>query len=164
MVEKNPRQFCGDTRAQTLQDYVLGVSLFLGIVFLVVGFTIPSVIAPFGSDVSSEELNQADRVSGKIVENASLDQAPNELNVTTVERIVVLSPTELRTRYNLPTTTSLNISVRASDTDAVVVADDGTRLGTSRALNSDDAVTSKRIVTLSDGSCSPACRLVVGVW
>ena len=88
MVGSPLRRFGEDCRAQTLQDYVLGVSLFLGIIVVVVGFTIPSVLAPFGSDASAAQTNQADRISGRIVENASLEQAPNELNVTTMAKIV----------------------------------------------------------------------------
>lgn len=163
MVSKSSQRLCTDDRAQTLQDYALGVSLFLGVVFIIVGFTLPSVIAPFDSGAGGESVNQADRVSGSIVQNASLNQQPNELNATTVETVVGLDLGTLKRRYNVPSTSSLNITVRTLDGNDIVHAD-GTPLRTGRPTTGRPVATSTRIVTLSDGSCSPACRLVVGVW
>lgn len=163
MVGTRDGRFGADERAQTLQDYALGVSLFLAVVFVVVGFVVPSVLAPFESEVSGDKVNQADRVSERIVENASVGRNPNELNVTQMTTIAGLDMVQLRARYNIPSTSYLNVSVRTLDSDDVVTAG-GTRLGTDRELTDATAVTSTRIVTLSDGSCEPACRLVVGVW
>jgi hypothetical protein len=164
MVGTRGGRFGGDERAQTLQDYALGVSLFLAVVFVVVGFIVPSVLAPFESGVSGDRVNQADRVSERIVENASVGRSPNELNVTQMTTIAGLDMAQLRARYSIPSTSYLNVSVRTLEGDEVVTSVDGTRLGTDRELTDSTVVTSTRIVTLSDGSCEPACRLVVGVW
>lgn len=153
-----------DERGQTLQDYVLGVSLFLLTVLVVVGTILPTVTAPFDQAVSGDKIAQADRVAETIVTNASAGAGTNRLNVTIVERIVEDDVPTLRARFGLPETSWVNVSVVPLDGNGFQQSASGTTLASDASPTGSDAATSARIVTLSDDSCDTACRLVVRVW
>lgn len=152
-----------DDRGQTLQDYVLGVSLFLVTVLVIVGTILPTVTAPFDQEIGGDKISQADRVAETIVSNASDGAGTNRLDVGVVENIVGKDTATLRERFGLPETALVNVSVAPLNGSRVHRSASGTALATSMAP-SGDAAASARIVTLSDDSCAPACRLVVRVW
>lgn len=164
MSEKTPQCFLADGRGQTLQDYALGISVFLLTLFFVWGVIMPSVLAPFDTETGGEKISQADRVSQHVITNSSVPGRPNRLNVTRVETVADLDTDALRDRYGLPETASINISLRTLNGTKVVTSDSGITLGTSESTANNQVTTNARIVTLSDDSCKPACRLVVGVW
>jgi len=151
-------------RGQTLQDYLIGISVFLVVVFFVASTVLPSLLAPFESTTGGDEVSQADRVAGTMVQNLSVAGKPNELRITPVEQVVGKDTDALRTRYRLPDTSYVNVSITTLDRTAIVTSSTGTSLASDKQAEGSNAATSARIITLSDGSCDPACRLVVRVW
>ena len=157
------RSLWSDDRGQTLQDYVLGVSLFLVTVLVIVGTILPTVTAPFDQEVGGDKISQADRVAETIVTNASERAGTNRLDVAVVESIAGKDTATLRDRFGLPETSWINVSVAPLNGSGVHRSASGTALATN-ADPSGDTAASARIVTLSDDSCATACRLVVRVW
>lgn len=153
-----------DERGQTLQDYVLGVSLFLLTVLIVVGTILPTVTAPFDQEVGGDKMSQADRVAETMVSNTSVGAGTNSLNATVAERIVGKDVSTLRERFGLPETSWINVTVVPLDGNGIHRSASGTVLASDARPTGSDAATSARIVTLSDDSCATACRLVVRVW
>lgn len=158
------RGLLANDRGQTLQDYALGISLFLLTVFFVIGLIVPSLLAPFQTDAGGDNEAQADRVATALVQNASDSGRLNELNVSIVESVVGKSTDDLREQYHIPSTSWVNISLWTLNGSDIVTSTSGTDLMTAESPEGGESATSARIVTLSDQSCDTACRLVVRVW
>jgi len=153
-----------DDRGQTLQDYLIGVSLFLVTILVIVGTILPTVTAPFEQEITSDEISQADRVAETIVANTSVGAETNRLNTTRFESLVGKDTETLRGRFGLPSTSQVNVSVVALDGAGLHRSDRGIVLATDSDPSGSDTAASARLVTLSDDSCATACRLVVRVW
>ncbi|MFD1587466.1 hypothetical protein ACFR9U_10755 [Halorientalis brevis] len=154
-----------DDRAQTLHDFLFGISLFLVTVTLVFGL-FPSFLTPFTSGVGSAEKAQADRVGRAILLNLSEGTERNELNATELQTVLSKSEDQLRTRYGLPRNANINISVKSINNNELVTYD-GTVMATPNSASNQSAASSARIVTFRNrttDACRPACRLVVKVW
>lgn len=154
-----------------MQDFALGVSLFLVTVTFVLGL-FPGFLAPFTSGTNGAEQAQADRVAGSIVLNLSTSQGKNTLNATELGDVLAMSQSELRDRYGLDRSTGLNITVRKLDGHGIVEID-GQTFATPRDRNNQTAASVSRIITLDNRTvankfdskkCDPGCRLVVKVW
>ena len=152
-----------DNRGQTLQDYVFGVSVFLLTVATVVGAGLPTMLATFDDGTRGDTDAQAKRVADQIVTNAS-DGPGNELNATFVEALAGSDVANLQNRYRLPTTSTVNVTVRNSGGSSTVVTDDGVTLTAGRDTTGRTFGKAVRLVTLEDRSCDPACQLIVRVW
>ncbi len=154
-----------DDRAQTLHDFMFGISLFLVTVTLVFGL-FPSFLTPFTSGVGSAEKAQADRVGRAMLLNLSEGDERNKLNATELQTVLGKSEAQLRTRYGLPNNANINITVKKLN-DHELVTFDGTVMATPNSATNQSAAASARIVTFSNrtsDACQPACRLVVKVW
>ena len=151
-----------DDRGQTLQDYVTGVSLLLIVVIFVFGL-FPNYLTPFTAGVSGAEQAQADRIGRNMISNLSVEAGRNTLNASRLRSVLALSQPELRDRYGLPNAAEINITVRDPETDRIVT-DGGQKLATDRQYRDTTAASIGRVVTLDNGTCSPACRLVIYVW
>nr|WP_181685618.1 hypothetical protein [Halorhabdus salina] len=142
-----------------MQDYVLGISIFLvGFMFVLALF--PGLLMPFESTLDGDTEAAADRVSAEIVSNFSEPAEPNVLNTTQLDQTVFNSSrsvAELRSDFGIASDTSLNISVEQLDGVA--------RLNASgNPVTSDRTAVSVRIIKTGTSGCNPGCRLVVRTW
>lgn len=156
----------GDERGQTLQDYVVGVSIFVVIAFAALGF-FPNVLTSFQSDTQEDAIAQSERVANQIITNASTTGTVNELDVEVVEDITQRNESQLRDRYVLGQTADINVTVESLDGDQYVGGETGaTNLTTDEPYHGNSAGTTARVVTLSHDppNCRPGCRLVVRIW
>lgn len=164
-----------DDRGQTLQDFILGIGLFIVTVTFVLGL-FPSFLSPFTTGAGGEERAQADRVAGVMVLNLSTDDGKTTLNVTELNRVLQKSQPELRERYGLPETSSVNITVRELDGDRIVQYG-GSKMATAERRQNQSSESSARVITIdertvdrsrlpagTDSICRPGCRLIVRVW
>ena len=150
------------TRGQTLQDYTIGISLFLITVAAVLagllGFT-----SPLTAGVSAEDISQSERVSTAMVGNHSTGRQPNELNASQLSTTMNQPVEQLRTRWGIERTTSLNVSLVTLNGTRIVDRG-GNELAVGASATNRSTATASRIVTLDDGTCDPSCRLVVRTW
>jgi len=149
-------RWVGDTRGQTLQDFAVGVGIFL-IAFIFVLSLFPGLLTPFQSSASGAERAQAEQVSTQMLNTLSDGSAPNHLNTAELTTVLGGSEADLLDRYGLPIAANINVTVETLD---------GTRniYTTNNEVGDREVATSARIVTLDDTRCEPACRLVVRVW
>lgn len=162
-MDVSQRTFSTDDRGQTLQDYVIGISIFVVVVFLALSF-FPGLLNDFQSGSVGDHEAQADRISRQIVTNNTVPGTENQLNATAIEGMMDQSEDDLRQRFGVNDTVNLNITLESLNGDYYI---NDTRTLTSEPNYYDTtAGTSARIVTLSDDGygCSPACRLVVRAW
>lgn len=154
-----------DARAQTPQDYVLGIVVFLATVIAVIGL-LPTFTAPYQSGVGGDDIAQSDRVAQQLVANLSTVEDPNQLNLTALERVLALDDTALSDRYGLRRTTNVNITVRTLNGTQYVTNASGEPLTSEQAYRQGGSASTARIVRLTNDThtCQPACRLVVRVW
>ena len=157
-----PRKLAG--RGQTLQDYALGIGVFLLILFFVLNTVVPSMLAPFETDAGGDVEAQAERVANTFVENATRSGQLNELDIGTVHELAGKDQSALQTRYRLPDTSQINITIETLNGSSIVESVAGTRLRAGATLPGTESATRSRIITLSDDACAPACRLVVRGW
>lgn len=145
-------------RAQTAQDFAVGIGLFLLAVAFVFAF-VPQVISPFETGVGASESAQADRAATLIVGNLSVDGRPNELNATdATDYFAGLGSAELRNRTGLPFTARVNVTVgNVNGSGPIWSAGASYREG-------QEAASATRIVRTTDSECEPACELIVRVW
>ncbi|QSG06539.1 DUF7287 family protein [Halapricum desulfuricans] len=143
-----------DERGQTLQDFAVGIGVFL-VVFIFVLSLFPGLLSPFQSATGGSERAQAEQVTTQMVENLSEGSDLHHLNETRLWRVLDQSESDLRDRYGLPRTTNINITVET-------LSGEKTINGTDNSFYDREVATSARIVTVE--GCSPACRLVVRVW
>ncbi|WP_449271414.1 DUF7287 family protein [Haloarcula marismortui] len=152
-----------DSRGQTLQDYVFGVSVFLLTVTAVVGAGLPTMLATFDDGTRGDTDAQAKRVADQIVMNTSIG-AGNQLNTTLVEAIAGSDVDTLQNQYRLPTTSTVNVTIRNSTRSGAVVTDSGVTLSAGRDATGRTFSKAVRLVTIGNSSCDPACQLIVRVW
>ena len=157
-----PQRFDSGTRGQTLQDYTIGISLFLitlaAVLTGLLGFT-----SPLTAGVSEEDVSQSQRVSTAMVQNLSTGRQPNELDAARVGSTLARPASTLKTRWGIEATTSLNVSVTTLN-GTVIVERGGAKLTAGASYRNESTGTASRVVTLDDGTCDPSCRLVVRAW
>lgn len=141
------------TRAQTTQDFALGIGLFLLVVIFVLTF-IPSVLAPFGTVDDAQRAAQAERVATSILADSSVDGERILLdNETLYAKLQGISGDD----FGLPAHVQVNVSVQTLEEDELVMSG-------GEAYRGQDGASWTRIVTTNDDSCADGCRLVVRVW
>lgn len=159
---RGDRCYLSGARGQTLQDYTIGISLFLVTVAAVLagllGFT-----SPLTAGVSAEDVSQSERVSAAMVGNLSTARQPNELDASRLSTTLGRPVEQLRNRWGIERTTSLNVSLVTLNGTRIVERG-GTRLTVGASSTNRSTATASRIVVLDDGTCDPSCRLVVRTW
>jgi hypothetical protein len=153
-------RWVGDTRGQTLQDFAVGVGIFL-IAFIFVLSLFPGLLTPFQSSASGAERAQAEQVSTQMLNNLSDGSKPNHLDAVAMQSVFSASRSEadLLDRFGLPVTANINITLETLDGDENIYS-------TTNTVGEREVATSARIVTINvdDPRCQPGCRLVVRVW
>ncbi|MEF8882483.1 MAG: hypothetical protein V5A34_08185 [Halapricum sp.] len=171
----------GDNRAQTLQDYALGIS----IVILAVAFTIgylPTIFDSYDSQTDSVRADQADRAAAYIVTNYSVSADANVLKYDEpggINRTLSTDAgmTELREQAALNTSTdrryrpNLNVIIVNSSTltggdELVPLTVNGTEYSYGDTYRGQPAERTIRVIQLHNEKtqCDPSCWLVVRVW
>lgn len=156
----------GRDRGQTVQDFAVGIGIFLLAIAFVFSF-VPSIITPF-EDAGGAETAQADRIAATIVENTSTETA-NDLEwaalTTTYEGV---DSEELADDLGLKKTGSTaiaHINITLIEIDDVAADDPNPVLAGGDDYDDQVGASASRIVTIEDQSqCDPACKLVVRVW
>lgn len=151
-------------RAQTLQDYVAGISVFVLTIAVVLGL-LPTVLAPFQGGVEAADATAAGRIGDQLVGNLSAGGAPNVLDATALSAVVAADEGTLQTRFGLPSHRHVNLSLRTLDGSAYATDPaTGDPLTSGGSAAGEDAASAARIVSVNATGCDPACRLVVEVW
>lgn len=157
----------GDERAQTAQDFAVGIGLFLLAVAFVFLF-VPDVISPFEAGVGAADSSQADRAATTIVGNLSADDRPNELDADRTDAYFEsLDEDDLHNRTGLPFSARINVTVTEVDwTEENYVNSTGTTwtAGSKYRQGLGGASMTRIVRTDEPEHCEPACRLVVRVW
>jgi hypothetical protein len=173
-------------RAQTVQDFAIGASVFLLTIAFVFAF-IPTLFTPFDSNVAPGLDAQADRVGDAIVTDAAVDGKPNWLDRDeTLDALELTSGSgtgdELQTAYGLPSTSQVNVTVtpmRLEEEDDPIT-DGGDTFAAGDQYRDRSAATVSRIVVIqgvddcdptldadgnpSNGKQGKACRMTIRIW
>lgn len=150
------------SRGQTLQDYTLGISLFIVTVAAAVA-GIFGFIGPASPGVSSDDVAQTERISTTMVQNLSTGRQPNELRADRLNSTLDQSLGTLRSRWGVETSANLNVTLVTLNGSRIIEWD-GTKQTAGSAYAGHATGSTSRIVTLDDGTCTPSCRLVVRAW
>ncbi|AGB15910.1 hypothetical protein Halru_1296 [Halovivax ruber XH-70] len=153
----------GRDRGQTVQDFAVGIGIFLLAIAFVFSF-VPSIITPF-EDAGGAETAQADRIAATIVENASTGTT-NELDLTAFNSTYKDKTSEelsdaLGLRITDSNTAITHVNITLTDIDS-----DNPESDITGGDPYDDQIGSSatRIVTTDQSKCETACKLTVRVW
>ena len=159
-------------RAQTAQDFALGIGFFIVAVAFVFAF-VPSMLTFTTADPGAKAASQADRSSTALVRDLGTAERPNELDGVRTADYFNESAEEaaLREDLSLPNSSFVNVTVRTLQGNAVLSVNDSDgnqiRLAAGREYPEEQpAAEVARVVTMveDDDACDPACQLVVRVW
>jgi hypothetical protein len=167
---RRKRTLRADNRGQTLQDFILGISLFIVTVTFVLGL-FPSFLSPFTTGSGGEERAQADRVARSMVVEHATQEGQTSLNASQLQDVLDNSQSDLRSRYGLPENAGINVTVRDLDGNSII-SHGGAKLATEKKRKNQTASSVARVITFDPESvpasdpnpCKPGCRLVVKVW
>ncbi|WP_254862466.1 DUF7287 family protein [Halovivax gelatinilyticus] len=160
-----PRQKpMGDDRGQTVQDFAVGIGLFILAVAFIFAF-VPTIITPF-ADAGGAQTAQADRIAATIVDNASTD-TPNELDLEEFDEYYDEDGDDLIEVLGLRSS-----SDRAFDRVNVTIVeldeygDDSAEYvnASGHLYDGEIGASATRIVTTEQSECDPVCVLTVRVW
>ncbi|THE62833.1 hypothetical protein D8Y22_20445 [Salinadaptatus halalkaliphilus] len=170
-----------DPRAQTNQDFVIGIGVFI-IAVAFVFTTIPDIVGVYSGTSDSGDVAQVDRVAGTVLENESLETGtPNQIdgegfNQTFVQEGLDNSSLGLRAddgyRFDQINVTIEPLEREGGQPRPLNLSGDGDPLAAGDRYDDQSAVTATRIVTVTDvdddeypdvDSEHPV-RLVVRMW
>lgn len=158
-MHREPHTPAERDRAQTAQDFAVGIGLFLLAVAFVFAF-VPQVVSPYDVGIGASESAQADRAATMIVGNLSVEDRPNELDQARATNYFSTADVEtLRNRTGLPFSSRINVTVRNVETGNQPWS------GGATYRDGQEAASATRIVRTNEpGTCEPACEVVVRVW
>lgn len=147
----------GRERAQTTQDFAFGISIFVLAAVFVVTF-VPNVTTPFATGITEVEQERAQTAARLVVADLSVAEGSTKLNATRTDAFFTRSWTdgELERELGLPSTASVNVTLRESAAPGDIVAG----YGVGDTYREQAGATTVRIVEY-DGT---AYRLEVRVW
>lgn len=154
-------------RAQTAQDFAVGISIFLLTVGFIFAF-IPNLLTPFDTDVGTEQQAQADRAATTVLGEITVDGQENQINESNVSYFDTLGDGKLEPIQNetgLPFTARINVTVTEFGQDRPIAVDGTTLSAGPEFRESQPAASATRIVVVGESnSCDPGCELTVRVW
>ncbi|WP_137684335.1 DUF7287 family protein [Haloarcula mannanilytica] len=166
-----------DTRAQTPQDFAVGVSVLLVTVIGVLAFVQGSAVGVYESPDVQRNQPIADRAATHLVEHYSVEGTRNHIRYDTSDGIkTTLDVDKLKSNagLNVATERRTNPSINITVVNASVLAngardhavDDGDSLawGPSTDGRTNIASTSRVVKLTNTDQCDPVCWLVVRVW
>jgi hypothetical protein len=150
--------FTSDRRGQTLQDYVIGISIFLLTTAFVVGF-IPTLFTPFTAPVDASQTAQADRYAAEVLSEITQPDSMNTLDGAETD-------TFFATESNLnriPTSAQSEINVTLVDGNGTVQHTMGP------PYQGESTAAATRIVVpepsyVGNHTCTATCRIEVRLW
>lgn len=151
-------QFKSARRGQTLQDYVIGVSVFLLATAFVVGF-IPTLFTPFTAPVDASQTAQADRYAAEVLSEITQSDSANALNGTETDSFFASESNV----DQIPTS-------ERSEVNVTLVAGDGTvQQSVGPPYQGESTAAATRIVVPEAGytgnhTCTATCRIEVRLW
>jgi hypothetical protein len=150
----------GRDRAQTQQDFAVGVSVFLLGVFFVFTF-VPTTIAPTGADTESSAY-VSDRLAESVLEDISDPAEANTVDREALGQFFLTHNTtsELRANYSLERTTQANVTLETLEGTTVQAPTGNYSLTAGEEFPGGVGVSQARIVRVDD----ERFRLVVRVW
>lgn len=155
------------SRAQTAQDFAVGIGIFLLVIAFVFAF-LPTVFSPFDTDVGAAQQSQADRTATFISHNITESGEPNHVNTTQAETFFSENDGSVDTIQN---TTGVSFDARINVTISPLDEDDPVEIGGERAVagptynQGQPAVSASRILVIDEvDECDPGCELEVRVW
>lgn len=157
----------GRDRAQTVQDFAVGIGIFLLAVAFVFSF-VPTVITPF-ENAGGTSTAQADRIAATIVENASAGNQTNKINASVFDdgeryggnSSSLAGPLGLRESSG---TAIDHVNITVIDIDDIHKETPSPVTGSGDNYDEQVGASATRIVTTDGNTCRPACQLVVRVW
>lgn len=154
-------------RAQTAQDFAVGIGIFLLVIAFVFTF-LPTVFSPFDTDVGAAEQAQADRSSTFIVHNITAPGEPNHVNETAAETFFNETGSdidEIQNTTGMSFDARVNVTISPLENDTVIDVGNETAVAGPTYDQGQPAVSSSRILVLDEvDECDPACELEVRVW
>ena len=154
-------------RAQTAQDFAVGIGIFLLTIAFVFAF-LPTVLSPFDTDVGAIEQSQADRAVTFVTHNITEDGQSNHINEIRAGEFfgAVGSDVDgIQNATGTPFDARVNVTVTTLDGDEPVEFDGETAVAGPTYRTGEPAVSSSRILVADQGGeCDPACELEVTVW
>jgi len=168
-------------RAQTVQDFAVGASVFLLTVAFVFAF-VPSLFTPFESSVDPGASMQVDRVSDQILNDTQIAERPNYLRETggsySLSALFSESPDDLQVRYQIPNTSQINVTLRPLESGTDPVAVSGAPATAGQTYFGRPAASITRVVVVPghdpcDANLAPdnggpdssqGCRLIIRIW
>lgn len=165
-------------RAQTTQDFVIGIGIFLLAVAFVFSF-LPSLLTPYAPAVDDGDTVQADRITGEIMKTIGTEEL-NEVNASLFETEYMdessdTLASDLGLRSADGAIDRINISIERLNQSED--RSERTVLGGGDPYTGGSEASSARIVRVdnleavegmseeeADELCDPACRLVVRIW
>lgn len=160
------KRFVTEDRAQTVQDFAVGIGIFLLAVAFVFSF-VPTIITPF-ADGGSTQTAQADRIAATIVENASAStNGSNELDWDEFTSTYDGDSEELSAALGLRKADGNaidNVNITVINVTELSSDDPTYEFQSGDNYDGQAGASAARIVTDDKGKCDPACRLIVRVW
>ncbi|MDS0293144.1 DUF7287 family protein [Halogeometricum luteum] len=140
-----------DDRAQTVQDFTLGISVFLLAAATTFAF-VPAVYAPFDTPVESGDAARAERIAIDVRERIT-DESGVRVDADASDAFFdAETAASLRATYGLAPRKRVSVELVGA----------GARAGDDYAGEPTASVT--RVVTGPGAECDPSCSLVVRVW
>lgn len=145
-------------RAQTANDYLIGIIIILITITTVFGF-FPSIFEPFEEPVDSDEETMADNLASEAIDNFTVAGNQRTLNFTALDDALTQPRSyDINKTAGLQTWRNWNITIR---TDSGVLETGGDNLDD----YSGPTATTIRFIQLTEhAECNNGCRLVVRVW
>jgi hypothetical protein len=143
-------------RAQTTQDYAVGIGVFLLTVAFVFSY-VPSALGPADAANTGAESAVADRLATGLVANHSVEGYATRLDESSVTAFFANgSMTRVRTAYGLSNATLANVTLEHANGTAV----SGWDVSAGSTYSGQETATITRLVVVDE----VRYRLVVRVW
>jgi len=160
--------FWTEERAQTAQDFAIGISIFLLVVGAVFAY-FPTLFTPYGQAIQGEDTSaQAERVGMLIVDGG---EERNTINEDNDNDWIGMDGEQLQEEVGLASTSQVNITVTPlppGEDEPIEIDEEDAKAG--HNYDNQDASSVSRIVRVVDEDGDdidedvPAYRLTVRVW